>query len=160
MGFLSLMDNRIASPSFWMAGVVLVGLAATMVPCLIVSIIYGESLAPFLIPFILYAVLGGVFLLVFDMGFVRPSNVLVMLAVIWATSIGLGMIPEPGELKLELGSFIPHENYHERAVSGFLPSLFMKTEGLFIERDGAFEVLHIEIDVHGFELHRNDPPFK
>ena len=93
MGFLSLRDNRIASPSFWMAGVVLVGLAATMVPCIIVSLIYGESLSPFLIPFILDAVLGGVFLLVFDMGFVRPSNVLVMLAVIWATSIGLGMIP-------------------------------------------------------------------
>ena len=93
MGIQSFKDNRLASPSFWMAGVVLMGLATTMIPCIIVCLIYGESLSPFVVPFVIYAVLGGTFLLVFDMGYVRPSNVLVMLSVIWVTSIGMGMIP-------------------------------------------------------------------
>ena len=93
MNAFSKKREKINSPSFWMAGIVLIGLAASMIPCMIVALVYHEDLMPFFMPFLIYSVLGGLFLLLFDMGFVRPSNVLVMLAVIWATSIGMGMIP-------------------------------------------------------------------
>ena len=85
--------ERIESPSFWMMGIVLLGLAASMVPCIIVSLIYHEDLVPFVVPFIIYVVLGAIFLFGFRMGYVRPVDVLVMLAVIWFTSIGFGLIP-------------------------------------------------------------------
>lgn len=64
-----------------------------MVPCILVSLIYHESVLPFLLPFLVYASLGGLLLLVFKMGYVRPVNVLVMLGVIWFTSIGAGLVP-------------------------------------------------------------------
>ena len=85
--------ERIESPSFWMMGIVLLGLASAMVPCIIVALIYGESLTPFFVPFVFYLFFGSLFLGIFKMGYVRPVNVLVMLAVIWLTSIGFGMIP-------------------------------------------------------------------
>lgn len=93
MAILSKRREKINSPSLWMAGIVLIGLAAAMIPCMIVSLIYHEDIIPFLAPFLLYSILGSLFLLLFDMGFVRPVNVLVMLAMIWATSIGMGLIP-------------------------------------------------------------------
>ena len=76
-----------------MMGIVLLGLASAMVPCIIVALIYGESLTPFFVPFVFYLFFGSLFLGIFKMGYVRPVNVLVMLAVIWLTSIGFGMIP-------------------------------------------------------------------
>ncbi len=93
MMLLSHKTERVESPSLWMMSIVLLGLAFAMIPCIIVSLIYGENLGPFLGPFILYLSVGLVFQLVFKMGYVRPVNVLVMLAVIWVSSIGFGMIP-------------------------------------------------------------------
>ena len=93
MAMLGHRVERIESPSFWMMGIVLLGLASAMVPCIIVGLIYGESLTPFFAPFVFYLFFGSLFLGIFKMGYVRPVNVLVMLAVIWLTSIGFGMIP-------------------------------------------------------------------
>lgn len=85
--------EKIESPSLWMMSIVLHGLAVAMIPCLIVSVIYDEDLTPFLVPFVMYVVIGIVIQFTFKMGYVRPVNVLVMLAVIWVSSIGFGMIP-------------------------------------------------------------------
>ena len=90
---ITLAHERIESPSFWMAGIVFIGLAASMIPCIIVSLVYGESVFPFLVSFLIYSVLGLFCQIGFKMGYVRPVNVLVMLAVIWIISIGFGMIP-------------------------------------------------------------------
>lgn len=90
---ITLAYERIESPSLWMAGIVFIGLAASMIPCIIVALVYGESLFPFVASFMIYSVLGLLCQVGFKMGYVRPVNVLVMLAVIWVTSIGFGMIP-------------------------------------------------------------------
>lgn len=85
--------EKIESASLWMAGIVLLGLAASMVPCIIFAAISHEPVSTFLIPFIIYLVLGSAFLSMFRMGYVRPANVMVMLAVIWLVSMSFGMLP-------------------------------------------------------------------
>ena len=85
--------EKFESPSFWMAGIVLLGLAAAMVPCVIVALICHESVLPYVLPFLAFSALGSFLLLIFRMGYVRPVNVLVMLGVIWFVSIGGGLIP-------------------------------------------------------------------
>ena len=75
MNAFSKKREKINSPSFWMAGIVLIGLAASMIPCMIVALVYHEDLMPFFMPFLIYSVLGGLFLLLFDMGLDRKSVV-------------------------------------------------------------------------------------
>lgn len=79
--------------TLWMMGIVLLGLAASMIPCMAIGLAYGEELMPFAIPLLIYASIGGVLLARYRMGYVRSVNVLVMLGMIWVTSIGFGMLP-------------------------------------------------------------------
>lgn len=85
--------ERHDGPVLWMVGIVLVGLAVAMIPSILIGMVYNEDLIPFIVPFAIYSVVGLSLLAWFRMGYVRPANVMVMVAAIWIVSIGFGTAP-------------------------------------------------------------------
>lgn len=87
-------DRRRNSLSLYVCGIVLLSISVSLIPSVILAIVYGESIIMSAIPMLIGASLGFMLISMFRMPeSVSPVNVLYMLGSIWATTIFFGAVP-------------------------------------------------------------------
>lgn len=87
-------ERRKASLSFFIAGCILIGLGLSMIPCVLMAIIFRENVSITAIPMFIGLIIGSVLLSMYKMPRIaRPVNVLFMLLSLWVTSILFGTVP-------------------------------------------------------------------
>ena len=85
---------------------------------------------------------------------VRPEGQVELLL---ADVVGLGVVPQPGQLQLEGRLIVAHVHDDERSVGGLPAADLPEPQGLVIEGQGRGQVPDVVVFVDHFEFHGYHP---